>query len=290
MSTRILPEFDLLAPQSVAEALDLLAAYKDRVTVMAGGTDVLVAMKSRFRPETVMILSGISGMDYIEYDATAGLRIGALATIGQLLDSTDVKKKYRALWEAADVFATPQLRNTATVVGNLLRASPAGDCSCAIYAIGGKLVLRSKTGKREVDVDDLWLSYGVTARMADELAVELLLPPVGNDTRTAFHRVTRVNEDLAKLNMAVRLDMSGKICKTARVAMGCVGPTPRRLTETEAELEGREITEAVLQKVADRVAFEISPIDDIRSTAEYRRDVAGVFLKRAIRQACAGAR
>ncbi|MBI2314347.1 MAG: FAD binding domain-containing protein [Betaproteobacteria bacterium] len=285
-----MPEFDLLAPQSVTEALDLLATYKDRVTVMAGGTDVLVAMKSRFRTETVMILSGISGMDYIEYDATAGLRIGALATVGQLLDHADVKKKYRALWEAADIFATPQLRNTATVVGNLLRASPAGDCSCAIYAIGGKLLLQSKTGRREVDVDDLWLSYGVTARMANELAVELLLPAVGKDTRTAFQRVTRVNEDLAKLNMAVRLDMSGKICKTARVAMGCVGPTPRRLTGIEGQLEGREITEAVLQKAADTVASEISPIDDIRSTAEYRRDVAGVFLRRTIQQACAGAR
>ena len=156
----------------------------------------------------------------------------------------------------------------------------------SIYAIGGTVVFQSASGRRDVDIDDFWVSYGVTARRADELAVELLLPPPAEGTRTAFRRLTRTNDDLAKLNVAVHLDMHGGTCTHARLAMGCVAPTPLRLRHTEALLKGREITADLLQRVVESVPAEISPIDDKRSTAEYRRQVAGVVLKRAIEDAC----
>lgn len=289
MSSRILPDFDLLLPKSLAEAVELLATHRQRITVMAGGTDVLVAMKFTQSPEYVMSLDGIPGLGYVVFDAVKGLRIGAKATIADLLAQPEVKQHYPALWHAAEIFATGQVRNTATVLGNLLRASPAGDCSCAIYAIGGKLLLQSTAGRREVDIDDLWLSYGVTAREPDELAVELALPAPVTGARSAFKRMTRTNDDLSKLNVAVQLEMLGNTCVEARLAMGCVAPTPLRLKNTEALLKGRELTAELLARLVESVPSEISPIDDKRSTAEYRRQVSGVLLKRAIEEACSAA-
>lgn len=285
MSSRVLPDFELFIPASLDECLAMLAQHGAKATLMAGGTDVLVMMKASFRPEIIVSLAEIPGLDSFEWDAARGLRLGAAVTVSQLLGSAEVRRHYPALWQAAENFATPQIRNRATVIGNLLRASPAGDCSCAVLATGGTLLFASTAGRREVDIDRLWLSYNVTARKADELAVELRLPPPAPGTRSAFHRMTRVNEDLAKLNLAVRLDMDGQICKSARIAMGCVGPTMQRLPKTEASLAGRSLDDAVLRAMQEIVPTEIAPIDDKRSTAEYRRAVAGVVLKRTIRSA-----
>ena len=286
MSTRVLTDFDLLMPASVEEALEMLENGRGSVTVLSGGTDILVAMKGKFQADKVMSLALLPGLDVLEYDPDSGLRIGAKTTIAQIVDSSEVKQHYPALWQSAKIFATPQLRNTATVVGNLLRGSPAGDCSAVVAVLGGTLIMASTQGRREVDIDDLWVSYGVTARADNELAVELHLPAPAAGTVSAFKRLTRVNEDLAKLNVAVCLEMDGSKCKTARLAMGCVAPTMVRLPSAEAILQGATIDDDSLARAAEAVQQDISPIDDQRSTAEYRRTVAGVYLKRAVQQAC----
>jgi carbon-monoxide dehydrogenase medium subunit len=286
MSSRVLTDFDLLMPGNLEDALDILQREQGAVTVLSGGTDILVAMKAGFKADKLMSLALLEGLDFLEYSKDSGLRIGARTTIAQIVDSAEVRQHYPALWQAAKIFATPQLRNTATVVGNLLRGSPAGDCSAAVSALGGTLVMASAQGKREVDIDDLWVSYGTTARADDELAVELQIPAPGPGTVSAFKRLTRVNEDLAKLNVAVSLEMDGSTCTAARLAMGCVAPTMIRLPAAEAELTGAVINDESLAKAAEAVQQDISPIDDQRSTAEYRRSVAGVYLKRAVQQAC----
>jgi carbon-monoxide dehydrogenase medium subunit len=243
-------------------------------------------MKANFQAEKVMSLALLPGLDTLEYDPAKGLRVGARTTLAQIVDSTEVKQHYPALWQAAKIFATPQLRNTATVVGNLLRGSPAGDCSAVVAALGGTLMMASAQGEREIEVDELWVSYGVTARADNELALELRIPAPAAGTVSAFKRLTRVNEDLAKLNVAVCLQMDGANCKSARLAMGCVAPTMIRLPSAEAVLCGAVIDDDSLARAAEAVQQDISPIDDQRSTADYRRSVAGVYLKRAVQQAC----
>jgi aerobic carbon-monoxide dehydrogenase medium subunit len=264
----------------------LLGEYQDKATILSGGTDIFVAMKSGYKTDCLISLAKIPDLDYLEYDPVEGLRVGARVTISQILSSPDVKKHYRALWDSAYVFATPQLRNTATVVGNLLRASPAGDCSCAVYALGGSIVLQDADSTREVSVDELWLANGVTARKAGEFAIELKIPAPAKGAQSSFKRLTRTNEDLAKLNAAAHLQMEGKKCKQARLSIGCVAATPLRLEKTEAILKGAEITDELLEKIVANVVNEISPIDDVRSTAEYRKQVAGVLIKRVITHAC----
>lgn len=286
-SSRILPEFELLIPQSTKEAVNLVAKYKNNASVLAGGTDVIVSLTKGFGSPNIISLAEVPGLDYVEYDSKKGLRIGAMATLQQVADNADVKKRYPALWKAAAINGTPQTRNMGTVVGNIMRASPSGDCICAAMAIGGKIVLRSPKGKREVSIDDFYLKYKVTAARADELAVELKLPPQPAGSVNAFARMTRTTLDLSKLNVAVRLDMSGKTVKEARVAIGAVAPTTIRLKKVEALLKGSQINDALLQKIVETVPTEIKPIDDVRSTAEYRRDVAGVMVKRIICEALA---
>lgn len=289
MSSRVLPQFDLLVPESVSEAIDLLATHQGEVSVLAGGTDLLVWNYIRNkRPSYLLSLKELAGLDYLAYVPGQELRIGAKARVAQLLSEPVVKEKFAALYEAASTFATPQIRNMATVVGNVLRGSPAGDCSCAILALGGRVVLKGPEGERLVDIDDFWVSYGVTARRNDELAVEIRIPEPPRGSRSGFHRLTRVHEDLSKLNAAVRLDMAQGVCRQARVAMGCVGPTLVRLKTTEALLKDASISGELLERVATSVQVEISPIDDQRSTAEYRREVSGVIVRRLLQRLAGG--
>jgi carbon-monoxide dehydrogenase medium subunit len=294
MSTRVLPEFEVLVPQSKEEALELLSQHKENAAILAGGTDLLVQMKGQLKClckgdhafRYLLGLSEVPGLDYIEYDETEGLRIGAMATLTQVGEHPIVQEKYPGLAESIKVCGTVQTRNVGTVVGNLLNASPCADCGCAALAWGGSVVLESAAGSREVEIDNFWLGYRIIARKADELAVEVKLPSSSNGTVSTHHKMTRVEHDLAKLATSVRLDMDGKTCKSARIAMSSVAPTVIRLKETEKLLTGVEITDEVLARVADSASSEVTPIDDVRSTAEYRRDVAGVIVKRSIQKAC----
>lgn len=292
MSSRVMRDFDLLLPESIEEVIALLARHKDKSAVMAGGTDLLVALKFDYSIDNVISLALVPGLDKLDFDPVQGLTIGAKVTIAEILRSQAVKDHYPALWQAAKVFATPQLRNTATVLGNILRASPAGDCSAALYATGGTLLLKNENGCRNVDLDDFWISYGVTARRADELAVSLHVPPPaqgqGQGQKSAFRRMTRTTEDLSKINAAVSLEMAGETCRKARVVMGCVGPTLLRLPKVEKMLEGAAITPDLLRDISKIVMSEITPIDDKRSSAEYRNKVAGVLVKRVIEAALNG--
>lgn len=289
MTSRVLPQFDLLTPQNIPEALDMLREHQGRVSVLAGGTDLLIGSYIRkIDPAALLSLSSLRELDSLDFRPGEGLRIGALTKVARLLATPVIAEKYRALHEAAFTFATPQIRNMATVVGNIMRGSPAGDCSCAVLALGGKVVLEGPEGRREVDIDDFWVGYGETARRTDELAVELRIPEPAPGTRSAFHRLTRVHEDLAKINIAVRLEIDRGVCRQARIAMGCVGPTLVRLRQTESVLEGAALNEETLLHAAESARKEIAPIDDQRSTAEYRRQVAGVILRRVIERAADG--
>ncbi len=286
MSSRVLPQFDLLTPQSIPEAVAMLAQHQGQVSVLAGGTDMLVWNYIRkVKPAYLLRLSGLDDLDNVNYIPGEGLRIGAKAKVVQLLDNPDVAEKFPALFQAAETFATPQIRNMATVMGNVLRGSPAGDCSCAILALGGQVVLQGPEGERLVDIDDFWVAYGVTERKDDELAVELRIPEPTSTTRSAFIRMTRVHEDLAKLNVAVCLEINQNTCQQVRISMGCVGPILVRLKQTEKMLVGKQISDGLLQQLAASAQEEIAPIDDQRSTEEYRRQVAGVILKRVIEKA-----
>jgi carbon-monoxide dehydrogenase medium subunit len=285
MSRTHLPEFDLLIPKSLEEAVDYLQKHGRYLAVMAGGTDLLRQMKEGYRPKYVMSIGEIPDLDFVSYDPHEGLRIGATATMATILKNEDVKENYQALWQSAAQNGTPQTRNRATVLGNLLRASPAGDCCCAILAHGGCLVLEGPPGQRTVDIDAFWKEYRLTARREDELAVEVRLPANDGETRSQFSSLKRTSQDLSKVNAAVSLKMRRHLCLEPRLAMGAVAPIPLRLIRSEKHLKGAKITEDVLRRSLESATEEVTPIDDMRSTAEYRRLVTAPLLGRTIEAA-----
>lgn len=286
-NSRILPEFELLAPKSLDEAIDMAAQYGDKAAVLAGGTDVMIMLQQgAIKCPYVIALGDIAGLDYITHSKSDGLRIGTLATAWQVTQDSKIKKNFTALWQAASTLGSPQIRNAATIVGNVLRASPSGDCSCALLALGASVVLRSSSGERVVALDEFFIDYGKINRKANEIAVELRVPATGEASRSAFMRMTRMNFDLSKVNAAVCLEMNGKKCASARIAMGAVAPTTMRIKKAEDLLAGASMSDKLLEEIAAVVPRQIKPIDDVRSTADYRRTVSGVLVKRVLQMAC----
>ncbi|MCP4713716.1 MAG: xanthine dehydrogenase family protein subunit M, partial [Deltaproteobacteria bacterium] len=235
----------------------------------------------------VISLEKVKGLDAVKYSKSGGLRIGAMATLQKVADMPEVKEIYPALHKSAAINGTPQTRNMGTVVGNVLRASPSGDCACALLALGATIVFEGPRGKREASIDDFFIDYKKTDRKADELAIEIKVPAPKKGVVSAFNRITRTTLDLSKINAAVCLTIDKGVCKNARIAMGAVAPKTIRLVETENLLTGQEITASILDAIAASVSGQISPIDDVRSSAEYRRDVSPVLLRRTIEEAIA---
>ncbi len=284
MTSRILPQFELFMPESISQVVEYLKLYGKKAAVMAGGTDLMVRMKSGLFVEYVVSLENVKGLDYIEYDETKGLSIGAMATLNQVLGSRKVQDNYPALAQSAYENGTEQTRNVATVVGNILNASPAGDSACAILALGGYVSLQGPNGTRQVDIDDFWINYRETERKTDEVALEVVIPPPKGCV-SSFTALTRTRKDLAKINAAAAISMKGSVCQKVRLALGAVAPTHIRLKKCEALLEGNEITDELIEKIVELAPTEINPINDVRSSAEYRRSVSGVLIKKVIKKA-----
>ncbi len=284
MTSRILPQFELFMPESISQVVEHLKLYGKKAAVMAGGTDLMVRMKSGLFVEYVVSLQNVKGLNYVDYDETKGLSIGAMATLNQVLASRNVQDNYPALVQSAYENGTEQTRNVATVVGNILNASPAGDCACAILALGGYVTLQGPNGIRQVDIDDFWINYRETERKTDEIALEVVIPPARGCV-SSFTALTRTRKDLAKINAAVAMSMKGRFCSKVRLALGAVAPTHIRLKKCEALLEGNEITDELIEKIVELVPTEINPINDVRSSAEYRKSVSGVLIKKVIKKA-----
>jgi len=284
-SSRILPEFELLQPESMADAVKLLKKHKGDATIMAGGTDVIVSATQGFITPYVISLAKVKGLDYVKFSKSGGLRIGAMATLHNVANTKEVETEYPALYKSAAINGTYQTRNMGTVVGNVLRASPSGDCGCALLALGAKIVFDGPRGKREVSIDDFFIDYKKTDRKVDEIAVEIKVPAPKKGVVSAFSRITRTTLDLSKINAAVCLTMDKGICKSARIAMGAVAPKTIRLIDSENVLKGQKITPSILEALAASVGGQLSPIDDVRSSAEYRLDVSPVLVKRTIEEA-----
>ncbi len=286
-SSRILPEFELLMPESMADAVKLLKKHKAKATVMAGGTDVIVSATQGFSTPYVISLCKIKGLNTVKYTKSSGLRIGAMATLQSVADNADVQKLYPALYKSAAINGTPQTRNTGTVVGNVMRASPSGDCACALLALGAKIIYEGPKGKREASIDDFFLDYKKTDRKVDEIAVEIKVPVPKKGQVSAFNRLTRTTLDLSKVNAAVCMVVEKGVCKSARIAMGAVAPMTIRLIDSENLLKGQKITASILEAIGASVSGQISPISDVRSTAEYRKEVSPVLVRRTIEEAIA---
>jgi len=271
-------------PASVAEAIKLLEQYGEKGWLIAGGTDLLVEKDPRV--EVLIDITGLE-LDYIKSDSQ-GLRIGATTTFADLAVSPILQKSpFNILAQAARQIGTPQIRNVATIGGNICHAVPSADSAPALLVLGATLSISGKTGERVVNIADFFKDVRKDALEKGELLTEVQLPVLPARTGTAFTKKGRVAvADLAVVNAAVRVTLTaGNTCQDACIALGAVAPVPLRARKAEAMLEGEEPREELLEKVAARAAEEIKPISDIRSSAEYRKTLSRVLVERALKEA-----
>jgi carbon-monoxide dehydrogenase medium subunit len=283
ISKRLKP-FKYYSPTSLGEAVAFLKEYRERVKMLAGGTDLLCMMKLRaVIPEYVLSLKEITGLNYIREEGK-GLRIGALTPISAFLEGDLFQKKYASLHEAAMDFATPQVRNMATIGGNICRSSPSADMVPPLMSLGAELRLVGEGGERKVLLENFFTGAGQNILDRDILA-EIVVPHQGGQCGTAFAKLSRNSSDLAKVNCAVRIILDRLRCKDVKIILGAVADRPIRAKRVEDAIKGKRITEEIIKSASKEVIKEIAPITDVRSTAEYRAQVSQIVIVRTVMQA-----
>ena len=284
---RRLPELDYLAPKTIGEALSLLSQYKGKARLIAGGTDLIPQLKGRgIEPlQYIIDLKDIPDLDYINYDEAKGLAIGALATIKAVLDSTVIRDKFSVLSQAAENMASPQVRNRGTIAGNICNAVPSADSAVALLVLEARLKLVGPKGERVVKIEDFFTGPNQTT-LDGEILTEIQVPTPPPNSKGVYLKLgPRKAMDLAIVGVAVLVVPDNGKFQDVRIALESVAPTPLRAKKAEAALKGQAFDDKLIEKAADVAASEAKPIDDHRASAEYRRDMVEVLVKRAIKQA-----
>ncbi len=284
---RRLPRFDYVRPASLDEALSLLGQYKGDAKPLAGGTDLIPQVKRREMavPRVFLDLKGIPGLDTITYDAAKGLTIGAMATITDVERSPLVRQHFPMLSDALTKMASPQVRNRATVTGNICSAVPSADSAPALLVLEAILKVQSKKGERLIPITKFFTGPRQTVLADDELITAIQIPAPPPKSRGVYLKLSpRKSMDLAVVGVAAFLVRDGDICKDARIALGAVAPTPIREGRAEAALRGKKLTDESIADAAGAASSECRPIDDHRAAREYRCDMVYVLTKRALAQ------
>jgi CO/xanthine dehydrogenase FAD-binding subunit len=261
--------------------------------VLAGGTDLLVNLKkAQSGPEHLLDLAGIEGLDRVEMDQ-GRLRLGPMLSAGFLARDSLVRKEAPALALGAAALGSPQVRNRATLGGNICNARPAGDMSVALMAMGASVLLRGAEGEREVGLDKFILGPGRTSLAPGELLTGVMVPKAPPNTGGGFQKLgLRKALEIALASVACRLtlDRDQKTILDAGLALGAVGPTPLVSPGAVKALAGQKADAKTLASAAGAAAEDARPIDDHRGSAEYRRAMVEVLAGRALEQALAWAR
>ncbi len=284
--------FEYMAPKTLDEAVSILHTNQGRAKVLAGGTDLLVEMKEDILcPEVLVDIKHISHLDHLTYDDEKGLSIGALVTVRRVERSPIVAEKYAGLSQASRELGSIQIRNRATIAGNISRASPSADTIPPLIADGARVVVYGSEGAREIPLEDFFVGPGQTVMTGEEILTEIVVPNPGSKMGKSYIKLGRRQAmELATVGVAVTLNLEGDVCDQVRVALGAVAPTPIRSHKAEELLMGSTLDQETIRAAAVAARDESSPISDVRSSAAYRRQMVGVLTEEAIQQAMGNAR
>ncbi|MFB0507860.1 MAG: xanthine dehydrogenase family protein subunit M [Thermodesulfobacteriota bacterium] len=284
---RKLREFEYLEPSSLSGVISLLDQHSKAAKILAGGTDLLVDMKQgALSPGYLINIKGIPGQDYIKYDKKGGLRIGALTTIRQIETSRMIREQFLPLAQAAKVLGSVQVRNRATIGGNLCNASPSAETAPPLLVLGAKVKLVGSRGERVLPLEEFFVGSGLTV-LDKEILTEIMVPPPPPYTRGVYMSISRRRAvDLALVGVAVAatVDRDRGEWKEVKIALGAVAPTPMRACKAEKILKGKRIEAALMEEAAQMASDEARPISDVRASAWYREEMVRVLVQRALEQ------
>jgi aerobic carbon-monoxide dehydrogenase medium subunit len=275
-------ELRYLAPTTLDEAIAAFAAAGSAARILAGGTDLLVQMRSgAVKPGLIVDIKKIDEMTRIEQTADGGFRIGAAVSGMALAEHKSFGKIWPGVLEAVNLIGSKQVQGRASAGGNLCNGSPAGDSVPAMVAAGAAVSVQGPNGRREIKVEEVPAGPGRTNLKPGEILVSFTLPPRPPGSSDAYLRmIPRTEMDIAVVGVGVSLTLKDGICAAARVGLGAVAPTVLLVEDAAKALIGSRLDVAALDKAAAACSAACRPIDDKRGTISYRIKVAGVLLKR----------
>ncbi len=284
--------FDYFAPQGLEEAVSLLRRHGKKAALLAGGTDLLLRVERRLiAPRVVVNIKKIRELKGIKSNRI-GLKIGAVTVMDEIASSPLVQRRYGIIAKGAAAVGSIQTRNRATLGGNLCNASPAADTAPPLIVLAAQARITGARRVREVPLEEFFLGPGKTCLQPNELLKEIFIPSPSKRSGGSFQRCTRTAMDIALVNCAVFVSLApkGETIADIRIALGAVAPTPVRARAAEAVLRGKIPDKRAIEEAADRAAASVSPIDDVRSSAAYRREMVRVLTRRATEEALREAR
>lgn len=278
--------FEFFEPTTLAEASRLFA--QEDAQLLAGGTDLVIGMKALTEmPQSVISLQKIAGLTGIARDA-GGVSIGAMTKVRDIEVSEEIQNGYTALAEGAAEIGSIQIRNLATLGGNIAHASPAADTVAALLALNAQVDIASADGERSVPINALFTGPGQTVLTAGEIITQFRLPSPASGSHYIKHKIREVM-DLAFIGVAAAVDMDDGTITSARIGLAAVAPTPIRAPEAEELLAGNSLTDALLAEAGEAAVAACSPISDLRCSAEHRREMVDVLTRRTVQEAVARA-
>jgi CO/xanthine dehydrogenase FAD-binding subunit len=275
--------FEYLEPKSLADATRLLADYGTRARLLAGGTDLMVQMETaRLHPEAVIYLGRIAELRRISWEPGKGLRIGAMATLREVENHPAVTEHYPSLARGSKEVGSVQIRNLATLAGNLCNASPSADTSPALLAYDAQVeIVGSHGSSRTVPVSEFWMGPGRSDLRTGELVASIRLPAPAPGRRDFYYKLAvRKAMDLAMVGITVALVPGNGTARDVRIALGAVAPVCMRVPDAEAAVESGGA--GAIAEAAALAEQAVSPIDDQRASAAYRREMVRVLTTRAL--------
>jgi carbon-monoxide dehydrogenase medium subunit len=280
-------DFTYLRPSSLKEALTMLAEHKDECKVICGGQSLLIIMRQGLLATDYLVdIKHIKELDYIQFDAKSGLKIGATTTHHTIETSDVIKKNYPILVAMENKLASIQVRNWGTIGGNLAHADPAGDPGPVLMALNANIKVGSAQGERTMALEDFSLDFFETALEEGEIVLEVQVPVPEAKTGAAYQKFNLLESDQGMVGVAaaVTLNGGGK-CKDVRVVLGNAGPKPILVKKIEELLIGKTYDEKLFAEAGKIASEDCEPVSDIHASEEHRRHLLGVLTKRMLKQA-----
>lgn len=282
MYYRRLPHFEYLAPRSIEEACSFLQKYKGETRIKAGGTIVIHRMKERIGvPKYLVSLKAIKDLDHITFDKSTGLKIGAMASLQSIADSTVVKEKSEMLAGVCRKLGTPQIRNMGTIGGNIASKFATAETLPALVALGAEAKIVTPDGEKTVAIEDLYKEL-----KQEELITEIRVPLLASGTKAGYQKFAiRERFDYATVSAAVVMIIEKGICKDIRIALSGVTLPTMRQKRAEEAVKGKPITDSLIEKASQLASEDGKTGTDIYFSAEYKKELLKVMVERAMKQA-----
>lgn len=276
--------FEVALPENLNDCLRALAQHGPGATLLAGGTDLLPQLKNGLlKPVVVIDLSGVARLRTLEPVNSHGVRIGAAVTARTIELDPILRARYSAIAEGGALIGSVQIRNLATVGGNLCNAAPSADLAAPLLALDAEAIISGPNGDRSVPITEFFTGVRRTVLGPHEMLVELVVPAPGPQSGGTYLRHTPRRElDIAVVGVASQLTMSNGVCAKARIALAAVAPTPVRAMTAERALEGQPVTPERIAQAAELAVDAARPISDQRGSADFRRHLVRVLTRRTL--------